>query len=149
MADRLTQLQDAVNQQAENFCNSIGVLQQVAPPSKFPDRNGSSSNGQNGPQEDYTMTFAALIARCAKDIDFLIESLPSEDSSTELQLASLRRLEQENNDAALKLKEVIGRGEALLDRIQGALSDISQTQLDMQKLESEPSTPTTSTQSLL
>lgn len=38
---------------------------------------------------DYTMTFASLIARCAKDIDYLIESLPSEDSSTELQVNSL------------------------------------------------------------
>ncbi len=34
------------------------------------------------------MTFASLIARCAKDIDYLIESLPSEDSSTELQVCS-------------------------------------------------------------
>lgn len=37
---------------------------------------------------DYTMTFASLIARCAKDIDYLIESLPSEDSSTELQVCN-------------------------------------------------------------
>lgn len=56
----------------------------------------------------------------------------------------------------MKLKEAIGRGEALLERIQAALSDISQTQLDMQKLEFESesstspiSTPTTPTQSLL
>lgn len=130
MADRLTQLQDAVNAQAENFCNSIGVLQQVAA--------GGSGPGGLASTEDYTQTFASLIARCAKDIDYLIDSLPSEDSSTELQLASLRRLEQENSDAASKLKEVIGRGEALLDRVQSALTDISHAQIEMQKLEIYP-----------
>ena len=88
---------------------------------------------------EFSLMFAAMIARCAKDIDVLIESLPNEESSTELQLASLRRLEQENHDAALKLKEVIGRGEALLDRVQSALADICQAQIEMQKLENDPS----------
>lgn len=45
--------------------------------------------------------------RCAKDIDTLIESLPNEDSSQELQTQSLRRLEVENQDAAKHLEEVI------------------------------------------
>lgn len=35
---------------------------------------------------EYALLFATLIVRCAKDIDVLIESLPSEDSSTELQV---------------------------------------------------------------
>ncbi|CAG9104172.1 Mediator of RNA polymerase II transcription subunit 21 [Plutella xylostella] len=134
MADRLTQLQDTINQQAEHFCNSIGILQQFSTPSKFPgiDRSGSQTPQQQQNQEDYAALFATLISRCAKDIDTLIESLPSEESSTELQVQSLRRLETENKEAAEQLEEVVRQGEILLEKIQGALSDIAQSQLDMQ-----------------
>lgn len=44
--------------------------------------------------------------RCAKDIDTLIESLPNEDSSQEMQAQSLRHLEIENQEAARRLEEV-------------------------------------------
>ncbi|XP_023017775.1 mediator complex subunit 21 [Leptinotarsa decemlineata] len=136
MADRLTQLQDCINKQAEHFCNSIGILQQSAPPSKFPnfDRSGSQTPQQQQNQEDYVQLFTTLISRCAKDIDTLIESLPSEESSTELQHASLRILEQENQEAAERLEAVVQNGQQLLERIQAALSDIAQAQLDMQHL---------------
>ncbi|XP_030747385.1 mediator of RNA polymerase II transcription subunit 21 [Sitophilus oryzae] len=135
MADRLTQLQDCINQQAEHFCNSIGILQQFAPASKFPnfDRSGSQTPQQQN-QEDYVQLFTTLIARCAKDIDTLIESLPSEENSTELQLASLQQLEQENQEAADRLDAVVKSGQELLEKIQAALSDIAQAQLDMQHL---------------
>lgn len=95
-------------QQAEHFCNSIGILQQFSTPSKFLgfDRIGSQTPQQQQNQEDYAVLFATLISRCAKDIDTLIESLPSEESSTELQVQSLRRLEAENKEAAEKLEEV-------------------------------------------
>ncbi|OXU22060.1 hypothetical protein TSAR_006625 [Trichomalopsis sarcophagae] len=133
MADRLTQLQDTINQQAEYFCNSVGILQQYSTPSKFPGFDRISTPQQpNQPQEDYAALFATLIARCAKDIDTLIDSLPSEESSQELQVASLGRLEQENQEAAEQLEDVVRQGEALLQRIQAALQDIAQSQLDMQ-----------------
>lgn len=123
-------------QQAEHFCNSIGILQQYAPPSKFSgfDRSGSQTPNQQQTQDDYVQLFTTLIARCSKDIDTLIESLPSEESSTELQVASLRLLEQENQEAAEKLEEIVQRGQELLEQIQAALSDIAQAQLDMQHL---------------
>ncbi|KAL1500735.1 hypothetical protein ABEB36_006181 [Hypothenemus hampei] len=135
MADRLTQLQDCINQQAEHFCNSIGILQQFAQPSKFPnfDRNGSQTPQQQT-QDDYVQLFTTLIARCAKDIDTLIESLPSEENSIELQLASLHQLEVENQEAAAQLDAVVRSGQQLLEKIQEALSDIAQAQLDMQHL---------------
>lgn len=40
----------------------------------------------SGNQDGHAKLFASLIARTAKDIDFLIDSLPSEECSTELQV---------------------------------------------------------------
>ena len=113
-------------QQAEHFCNAIGILQQFSTPSKFAnfDRSGSQTPQQNTNQEDYAQLFSTLISRTAKDIDTLIESLPNEDCSQELQVASLQKLEIENREAAEQLEEVVKRGEALLAKVQEALSDI-------------------------
>lgn len=46
MADRLTELQDAINLQAENLCNAIGVIQQIAQPSFFADFNWASRSAK-------------------------------------------------------------------------------------------------------
>ncbi len=55
---------------------------------------------------DHTNLFSQLIARTAKDIEQLIDSLPSEESSADLQASSLKKLETENQEAADKLVEV-------------------------------------------
>lgn len=231
-ADRLTQLQEAINAQAENFVNSIGVLQQVAGPSNFPElhpgiivRNqqreqqqlkekqqqlqqqqlllqqqqqqqqmkakqdlvepqpGSSKSAEKdltktaeantkstsnliqGPSEKikqnlfetegsisedlvkaleneilaqydgkHDMMFARLIARTAKNIDTLIDSLPSVNEDTqELYSASIRRLEAENAEYAAKLEKEIQIGEAFLAQIQEAITEIAQVQTGQTK----------------
>uniref|UniRef100_A0A8C4QMF3 Mediator of RNA polymerase II transcription subunit 21 n=1 Tax=Eptatretus burgeri TaxID=7764 RepID=A0A8C4QMF3_EPTBU len=87
MADRLTQLQDALNLMADHFCNAVGVLQQCAPSSCFTSTQGAAiKDAQASTQEEYSQLFATLIARTAKDIDVLIDSLPSEDSTPALQV---------------------------------------------------------------
>ncbi|KAM9312820.1 mediator of RNA polymerase II transcription subunit 21 [Gastrophryne carolinensis] len=130
MADRLTQLQDALNSLADQFCNAIGVLQQCAPPASFNNIQTSVNKDQPpNPTEEYAQLFAALIARTAKDIDVLIDSLPSEESTAALQAASLYKLEEENHAAANRLEEVVYRGDMLLEKIQTALADIAQSQL--------------------
>ncbi|XP_068129053.1 mediator of RNA polymerase II transcription subunit 21 [Hyperolius riggenbachi] len=130
MADRLTQLQDALNSLADQFCNAIGVLQQCAPPASFNNiqTTGNKDHPPN-PTEEYAQLFATLIARTAKDIDVLIESLPSEESTAALQAASLYKLEEENHAAAACLEEVVCKGDLLLEKIQTALADIAQSQL--------------------
>ncbi|GBM84670.1 Mediator of RNA polymerase II transcription subunit 21 [Araneus ventricosus] len=132
MADRLTQLQDAVNAQAENICNSIGVLQAYAPPSSFPDFEKSPRKVEQ-PKEDFCQTFANLIANTAKEIDVLIDFLPNEDISQDSQ-EDFKRFDKENKDAALKLEKVVVAGEVLLEQIRKALHDIAQSQLEIQKL---------------
>lgn len=132
MADRLTQLQDSVNTLAENLCNSVGILQQFAPPGQFAGFEKTSSRPPAVQNEDHAILFAQLIARTAKDIDVIIDSLPNEESSPELQIHSLRRLEYENEEAAKRLEDVVERGERLLSQIQDALHDIAQSQLDTQ-----------------
>lgn len=58
--------------------------------------------------------------------------MPNEDSSIELQNSSLKRLESENQETAEQLEHVVQKGELLLEKIQTALEDIAQAQLDMQ-----------------
>lgn len=134
MADRLTQLQDAVCAQAENICNSIGILQATSGPSALPDFDKSPINSEQV-KEDYCQTFATLIANTAKEIDILIDCLPSEDITQE-SYEDLIHLDIENKEAAIKLEKVVHAGEVLLEQIRKALHDIAQSQLETQKVNS-------------
>ena len=120
MADRLTQLQEAINCQADNLCNAIGCLQQYAPASTFSEFERTQEDKKQ-PDEDYPKIFAQHIVKTAKDIDVLIDSLPSEESTPELQAASLRRLEMDNQEAASKMEEAVKRCEDMLERVQTLL----------------------------
>ncbi|XP_046840981.1 mediator of RNA polymerase II transcription subunit 21-like isoform X1 [Xenia sp. Carnegie-2017] len=133
MADRVSQLQDALNELAEHFCNSIGTLQQTAQPSSFPgfEKEENDLNQEKSlTQEGHAKLFASMIARTAKDIDCLIDSLPSDECSTELQMASLERLQMENEEAGMKLQKAVEKGEAVLEMLQNALKFIAEKQLD-------------------
>ena len=146
MADRLTQLQDTLNQLAEHFCNSIGIIQQTAlknttspqqPQPPQPPQQQQQNNETTKPepgagdvtQEGHSQLFATLISHTVKDIDFLIDALPSEKSTTDLQLESLNQLEQENEVAGEELKKAVEEGEQLLEEIRSTISEISQNML--------------------
>ncbi|XP_046840982.1 mediator of RNA polymerase II transcription subunit 21-like isoform X2 [Xenia sp. Carnegie-2017] len=120
MADRVSQLQDALNEQ-------------TAQPSSFPgfEKEENDLNQEKSlTQEGHAKLFASMIARTAKDIDCLIDSLPSDECSTELQMASLERLQMENEEAGMKLQKAVEKGEAVLEMLQNALKFIAEKQLD-------------------
>ncbi|VDD86414.1 unnamed protein product [Enterobius vermicularis] len=118
MADRITQLQDLVNELANHMCNSIGALQALAPSCDF---NSSSKQLESEPN---CALFAANIAHTAKDIEVLIDSLPVEDPVTG---------GVECDEELLKMDEQrrrVTEGEELIELIQKKLSEIAHIQME-------------------
>ena len=68
------------------------------------------------------------------NVQVLIDSLPGEESTAELQAAGLQQLEQESELAGEQLQQTVKQGEQLLASLQAALSNIHTAQLEMQKI---------------
>ena len=125
MSDRVTQLQDLIDEQAANLCNAVGVLQQSVPSTTHfeaptqgasdgdkPSNTSAPTSGtatvstaaasaaasaaagasaaQAPSGDELVELFARSISRTAKQIDLLIDSLPSEEASADIQLAGIR-----------------------------------------------------------
>ncbi|VDN99235.1 unnamed protein product [Rodentolepis nana] len=151
MADRLTELQDIINLQAENLYNAIGVIQQLAQPSFFSDLNHKgrrekewASNpelqsllqGQTG--EDYALKYAISIADCAKKIEILINSLPAEETAPDVQDEATKDLFSDYRKQSAKLYNLITKSfQTRLSKVRFLIGRISETQLLTRALENE------------
>ncbi|VDM95028.1 unnamed protein product [Thelazia callipaeda] len=125
MSDRLTQLQDLVNELANLMCNSIGVLRLTAPSCDF---TGPSKALE---EEKNCEIFATTIAHTAKDIEILIDSLPIDEpaaSNAEIDSALLN-MDEQRIRAARELEQTVVEGEELIKRIQKALVEIARYQM--------------------
>ncbi|VDN33177.1 unnamed protein product [Cylicostephanus goldi] len=100
MSDRLTQLQDLINELASFMTNAIGVLQATAPPCDF-DRSNP----------------------------VLIDSFPIEDAGNGDTVEQLLQVDAERSKVARELENVVSEGEDLVHRIQQRLSDIARVQI--------------------
>ncbi|XP_055332797.1 mediator of RNA polymerase II transcription subunit 21-like isoform X2 [Paramacrobiotus metropolitanus] len=140
MCDRITQLQDHINQLAEQMCNAIGILQQTAPPSSLPGFDkllspyAKTETGEI-PPEDFPALFATLITRSARDVDYLIDQLPADDANLELQINAIKRTDGQSKDAVRNLMSTVKNGHDLLSRIQAALADIAECEIQIRKLD--------------
>lgn len=76
------------------LCNSVGHFQEAAPPSSFQgmETNSTTPNPLKATCQENIQLFSTMITRKIKDIDTLIDSLPSEDSTKRLQDAALESM---------------------------------------------------------
>jgi len=75
-----------------------------------------------------------MITRKIKDIDTLIDSLPSEASTKRLQDAALESMNAENEKQGDELQRFVNEADQLLSQISDTLADIADTQLDARRL---------------
>ena len=108
------------------------MLQEVSQPS--PLSGFGNTKGPHHPpvdNTDHTQLFAQMIARTGKDIEVLIDSLPGEESTAELQAAGLRELEQESELAGEQLRQTVKQGEQLLASLQVGDTSMPNVRVDL------------------
>lgn len=122
MADRITQLQDLVSQQAILFSDSVTYINEHSDPAEFPELRKHDSSGL----DDKCPHFARQIAKTAKDIDEIISSVPDDIECHELQNKSMERLQKENDEITDIFKTTLSQGENLLCQIRRLLNEIGE-----------------------
>uniref|UniRef100_A0A1B6CQT5 Mediator of RNA polymerase II transcription subunit 21 n=1 Tax=Clastoptera arizonana TaxID=38151 RepID=A0A1B6CQT5_9HEMI len=122
MADRITQLQDLVSQQAILFANVISYINENSFPAEFPKlrKHEFVEIGNKCPE------LAKIICKTAKEINEIITCLPSDIHTEKLQAKSMQQLVIENNEIANILQGSFIQGERLLVQIQILLQDLAQ-----------------------
>merc|ERR1711944_386564 len=107
---------------ADQMCNAIGILQQTAPPIAFENSQISMKHLKQDETEiiqpasaeitdpvviENINVFSNLISRTVKDIDIIVSSLPSKDSTTDTQYQKLETLNSDNQTHADQLEMLI------------------------------------------
>ncbi|KAJ1826652.1 hypothetical protein LPJ56_002070 [Coemansia sp. RSA 2599] len=127
--DRVTQLQDSIDQQCQMLFKSLHYLHkkagmvQVAPEIPVTQQNEGADSADEFTAR--TQEIANDICRQAKKIDALVESLPGVSVSESDQERKFVELSQENDAATRDLEEANKRARALLGDISGILREIA------------------------
>ena len=126
MADRITQLQQAIHLLADHFYNSIGILQQVA-------ETFSVHLHEKDEICHLANKYSRFVSRTSYDIFTIIDSLPTNELSQKSHKSRLELAITHNLLTAEELKCIITTAKISLLNIRHAQSIISNLQLKMMK----------------
>lgn len=118
MADRITQLQQAIHLLADHFYNSIGLLQELAESTDAVDESNSQ-------------VYSRCISRTSYDISTIIDSLPTIELKPDNYFNRLQLTNVYNDDRAKQLIVFLNLAKASLFQVRNAQSRISELQLTM------------------
>ncbi|KAJ1729975.1 hypothetical protein LPJ61_003261 [Coemansia biformis] len=127
--DRVTQLQDSIDEQCRMLFSSLHYLHkkagmvQVAPEIPVTQQNEGADSADEFSLR--TRDIATDICRQAKKIDALIESLPGVAVSEREQEEDFARLSAENEAATNELREASARAQAMLKSLTESLRTIA------------------------
>ncbi|RUP17371.1 hypothetical protein BC936DRAFT_139459 [Jimgerdemannia flammicorona] len=130
--DRLTQLQDAIDQTARIFFNSIHYLNSKAAMVPLNDSIPIiAPNMQADPPDLFqqnTRELATDLVKKAKEIDALVDALPGVKYTEEEQIKALEDLEKANALANEEHEAAVAHARSLLDQVSQALRTIADDQ---------------------
>ncbi|XP_022186740.1 mediator of RNA polymerase II transcription subunit 21-like isoform X2 [Nilaparvata lugens] len=132
MSDRITQLQDLVSRLSCTFSESLGVIGQFSEPQKFPEmeelkRLRAEKRRLRAEQKKRKQVVSDLPMNQKK----VLENSQHVNYSADFAKArSLEVLQEENEEAAEKLDELLNTGEKLLKKIREARSFLSNGYLE-------------------
>ncbi|CAD5226364.1 unnamed protein product [Bursaphelenchus xylophilus] len=105
------------------MCNAVGVLQATASPCEF----GKIS--KEVLDETNTELYAKTLAGLCKDIDILIESMPSEEKSEEAASEEMAFMDLEHKQLTEELRKQSEEVDQLVGRVSEELMELSKSQM--------------------
>jgi mediator of RNA polymerase II transcription subunit 21 len=127
--DRLTELQYYLDNLAQLFYTSLGVIQRDASPSNMNFQLPKKENETMNPTREYItdeqiQSLATQIVQTSKTIEQYIESLPGIEATENEQLESILTLQKQNAFLSQQLKEKVKECENLLNTVRRTLQQI-------------------------
>ncbi|KAI9593653.1 hypothetical protein BDF19DRAFT_497596 [Syncephalis fuscata] len=132
--DRVSQLQDAVDQLTVQFVSSLDYLSTRAPMVAHDDTVAAARSHERALSldklEQESRELASDIAKRCQQVDTLIDALPTHELSEKEEAAVFQQLERDNQQADEAYKAAVEHAKTLLQQLKNALRSVADSRYD-------------------